>query len=81
MAGQLERQPEVEHIKVEVKFVWQISYPSADGVSQGNYFLPISHKLTQPWWLGVIGSKFLTARQTDKFFDPIYGCMWIFSFS
>ena len=47
MAGQLERQPEVEHIKVEVKFVWQISYPSADGVSQGNYFLPISHKLAK----------------------------------
>ena len=31
--------------QVEVKFVWQISYPPANVVSQGNYFLPKSYKL------------------------------------
>ena len=31
--------------QVEVKFVWQISYPLANGASQGNYFLSKSHKL------------------------------------
>ena len=25
--------------------MWQISYPPANGASQGNYFLPKSHKL------------------------------------
>ena len=25
--------------------MWQISYPSANGVSHGNYFLPNSHNL------------------------------------
>ena len=31
--------------QVEVKFVWQISYPPANGASQGIYFLPKGHKL------------------------------------
>ena len=30
----------VTNNQVEVKFVWQISYPPANGASQGNYFLP-----------------------------------------
>ena len=29
---------------LEVKFVWQISYPPANGVCQGNYFLPKMQK-------------------------------------
>ena len=65
-----------------MKFVRQISYYPANGVRQGNYFLPKSHKLVQfcsaiP---EIIGVK-VYYRQTDKFFDTIYGGVLIFSFS
>ena len=33
-------QPKSDNNSVEVKFMWQISYPPANGVSQSNYFLP-----------------------------------------
>ena len=54
----------------------QILYPPANGASQANYFLPKSHKLANfEEKTGIV-----TDRQTDKFFDTIYGGMWIFYF-
>ena len=55
----------LDNNKVEVKFVWQISYPPANGASLGSY-------LVKNWQQ--------THGQTDKFSDTIYGCV-DFSFS
>ena len=59
---------------VEVKFVWQTSNPPANGARQGNYF-------ASPEIIEVKIRYRQTDRQTDKFFDTIYGGVWIFSSS
>ena len=57
--------------EVEVKFVWQISYRSANGASQGKYFLPRSHEL-------VISPLFILSHTQDKlpalvsYFNSLY---------
>ena len=106
--------------------MWQVSYPPANGASQGNYFLPKSHKTAlaakvESFFLMVFGQRsnfspeiigvkfgnrqtekfcdtnirgyvdfffqlnllppYSLCPQWDKFFDTIYGDMWIFSFS
>ena len=54
--------------------MWQISYPPANGASHGNYFLLKSHKLAfEEKKAYENSSRSETDRQTDKFFDTIYG--------
>ena len=72
-----------------VKFVWQISYPPGNGVSQGNYFpvkihfpglMPNSNNIDDLVQKQLIIEVKIRYRQTDKFFDTICGCVWIFFF-
>ena len=53
--------------------MWQISYPSANGASQGNYFLPKSNKLDN--WGQVCHRR--TDRQTN-YLTPYTGVCGFF---
>ena len=71
-----------------MKFVWQISYPPANGSSLVSYKCRFSPKMIGLGRTGKMGPtktalapKLFWRGVTDRFFDTIYGCVWIFSFS
>ena len=75
--------------------MWQISYPPANGASLGSYLVKSAlsckkganenSSSTQTCKLYFASPEIIEVkignRQTDKFFDTIYGCVLIFSSS
>ena len=62
-------------------WIWPIFFEQTGIMTSTNIILWVWPKIEndQPYSLKM--TELLNQRQTDKFFDTIYGGMWIFSFS